>query len=58
MYIHTPAIQRSEQLFCICPDQNFEFAEPYFGVANSMYVLFLDVNLTKIAGSVKIQGKY
>ena len=28
----TPAIHRSEQLFCICPDPNFEFSEPYFGV--------------------------
>ena len=44
---HTPVTQRSEKLFCICPDPNFEFAEPYFGVANSIYVLFLDVNLTK-----------
>ena len=29
----TPAIQRSEYISCICPDPNFEFAEPYFGVA-------------------------
>ena len=30
---NTPTIQRSEYLFCVCPDPNFEFAEPYFGVA-------------------------
>ena len=34
IYIITPAIQRSEYLFGICPDLNFEFDEPYFGVAN------------------------
>ena len=43
---YTPVIQRSEYLFCICPNPNFEFAEPYFGVANSINVLFPDVNLT------------
>ena len=30
----------------LCSMLNFEFAEPYFGIANSIYVLFLDVNVT------------
>ena len=39
--------QNNARLFCpVCPDPNFEFAEPYCGVANSIYVLFLDVNMT------------
>ena len=58
--IITPAIQRSDELFCICPNPNFEFAEPYFAVANSAFETFIRIFccLLWLAVSINTSNSY